>query len=68
MTPLELEYVRTCTQSHKRDIATASSLVALNSGLLDMATIVRLLDRADHGISQMFITLKAETPEVKDND
>lgn len=68
MTHQELEYLRACTSSHKRDLTTASHLVTLNGGIADMATITGILDKIEHSITMMYITLEAEVTEVTDNE
>tara|TARA_R110000824_G_scaffold83489_2_gene209081 strand:- start:72 stop:308 length:237 start_codon:yes stop_codon:yes gene_type:complete len=78
MTPLELEYVRTCTQSHKRDISTAKSVATYNGAVAGCGSVLDLLDKVERGIDMMYATLEAELPvlhtdttrtiEVTDND
>lgn len=63
MSPLELEYLKTCTSSHKRDLTTAAHLVTLNGGI-DVGNINRILDKIEHSITMMYITLEAEVTDT----
>lgn len=76
MTNQELEYLRICTQSHKRDLARAVRVISYDDVANDAANefVIRLLDKIDRGIDMMYATLEAEvttttdTSEVTPND
>ena len=77
MTPLELDYIRSCTQSHARDLLTAKAAIRYSSG--DKEAIIRIIDKVGRGIDMMYLTLESQvtpaTPpattsnlKVTDND
>ena len=80
MTHQELEYLKACTQSHKRDLVLAKLEVTYfhDQSNIDIDDITNLLDKIERGIDMMYTTLEAELPvlhtdttrtvEVKDND
>ena len=70
MTHQELEYLRICTQSHKRDLVLVKTKLRYSNDTKE--SIVRMLTRIENAINLMYITLEAEAnstqTEVKDND
>tara|TARA_R110000803_G_scaffold207182_1_gene274956 strand:+ start:2781 stop:3020 length:240 start_codon:yes stop_codon:yes gene_type:complete len=79
MSPLELEYVRTCTQSHARDLEKAVRVIRYEDVANEV--IIQLLDKVGRGIDMMYLTLEAQVTtqvtaaatttsnlKVKDND
>tara|TARA_R110000772_G_scaffold79461_2_gene169936 strand:+ start:237 stop:449 length:213 start_codon:yes stop_codon:yes gene_type:complete len=70
MTHQELEYLKICTKSHKRDLEEAKLEVTYfrDQSNIDIDDITNLLDKIQRGIDMMYATLEAETSEVKDND
>lgn len=62
MTHQELDYLKTCTQSHKRDLKSAKAIATYNGAVDECGSILTILDKIERGIDMMYITLEAELP------